>query len=100
MSFCKNCGAGINDGDRFCVRCGAPTEAADKKSEEPTEQAEPTDRAERTEPQPQKPFDKKIIAVAVLIALLLIGVTVGGILVMSNIRHKQAHRHKTVDVNA
>ncbi len=32
MAFCKSCGSEINDGVKFCAKCGAKVEAAENET--------------------------------------------------------------------
>ena len=39
MAFCKNCGAHVEDGEKFCPDCGKPVEALPAKVEQPEKKA-------------------------------------------------------------
>lgn len=89
MSFCKNCHTEIREGDKFCTKCGAPVTGNDDTPKSDLYSA----------PQEVKnPFDKKVLIVIAVAVVLLIGVTVGGILAMNNVRRKQAQKQKIINV--
>lgn len=117
MMFCKSCGAQISETDKFCTQCGTPV---DRDSAAPStdidttpQEAQVTDSAEykdftynqlpndtqQAQPAPKKPFNKKIIILIAVLVLVFIGIMVGGILAMNNIRHKQSRKRKTINVN-
>lgn len=99
MAFCKNCGAGIMDGDKFCTRCGAPIAPPITAPESPQPDFyTPPQEARQPEQDEKKPFNKKIIILIAAVAAVLVGVIVGGALVMNNIRHKQVQKRQTIDV--
>lgn len=117
MMFCKSCGAQISESDKFCTQCGTPVNrdsaAPSADIDTPSQEAQVTDSAEykdftynplpddtqQAQPAPKKPFNKKIIILIAVLVLVFIGVMVGGILAMNNIRHKQARKRKTINVN-
>lgn len=110
MSFCRNCGANIAEGDKFCTNCGTPVIPEENLSQPGAEtKRQETGEADKIyadgQDTPQSRTDggtlpdKKIAVIIVVTVLILIGVTVAGILIMNSIRHKQAHKNKTIDVN-
>lgn len=40
MAFCPNCGAQLNEGDKFCPSCGAPTEAPAQAAQDNNQSAQ------------------------------------------------------------
>lgn len=117
MMFCKSCGAQISENDKFCTQCGTSvdrdTAAPSTDIDAMPQEAQVTDRTEykdftynpmpndtqQAQPAQKKPFNKKIIILIAVLALVFIGITVGGILAMNNIRHKKIRKQKTINVN-
>lgn len=79
MSYCKKCGAKLDEGNKFCKECGAPVPSTQSNyyaDEDPEEENE--------EYQPKKSIGKKIVGgilgLLIPIALVIAGVAIYGFL--------------------
>lgn len=54
---------------------------------------------EAGQPSPKKPSNKKLVIAIVIVVVVLIGLMVAGIIVMSNLRHRQENKRKIINVN-
>lgn len=72
MSFCKKCGAQLNEGDRFCTECGAPV-----TSEAPANQQETTPAPARQEKKGKMSWGK-LLGIALTATVVTIGINLWG----------------------
>ena len=85
MAFCRNCGTELEDGNKFCTKCGTPVDqaaapaaasGADAPSAAPpqTPVAPPAPVASPAAPPPPAPKSNKGLWIALVVAILIIAV--------------------------
>lgn len=82
MSYCEKCGAKLNEGDKFCVECGAPVPSVQSQSSR--RQSFDDSDEDDEDYQPKKSVGKKIaggiLGFLIPVALVIVGVGIYGYL--------------------
>lgn len=82
--YCKNCGSWLDEGAKFCKKCGARVTQGNQNVENMHQEMYKKPKPEKTLPKKQrKPHNKKskagAVAIGVLTALLLVGIGSAGV---------------------
>lgn len=80
--FCEECGNELKQKEKFCKKCGCPI---NEKKEIPEPQ-----KVEVTKVSIGNSFSKKKIIIILTSILIVIGITIGGIIIYKNIQEKKA----------
>lgn len=71
--FCQNCGAALNDGEKFCYKCGAEQSHADEfDSAEKSAGNAPEPKGRKLTPQAKKTAVETCVYTALLIAVIFL----------------------------
>lgn len=102
MPFCRNCGAEISEGGRFCTKCGTPMESQPTPAapqpepvvtpqqpmygtpQQPQGAAQPMYGPGQNveQPKPKKPFNVKLLIIIIAAALVVIGAIIAVVCVV------------------